>query len=72
MKKAGKLLHVTPSGGVVRFEVEPKMGQPVFDREGKRVGNVIDIFGPTQRPYVKIKPASGVRLEELVGKYVYA
>jgi RNA-binding protein len=71
MKKAGKLLHVTPSGGVGRFEVEPKVGQPVFGRDGKRVGNVIDIFGPVQRPYVKIKPASGVRLEDLVGRYLF-
>lgn len=72
MKRVGKLLHVTPSGGIGRFEVEPKMGQPVFDKDGKRIGNIIDIFGPVERPYVKIKPASGVRLEELVGKYLYA
>jgi len=72
MKRVGKLLHVTPSGGVGRFEVEPKMGQPVFDRSGQRIGNIIDIFGPIQRPYVKIKPASGVELEKLVGRYLYA
>lgn len=72
MKKVGKLLHVTSTGGVGRFEVEPKIGQPVFDKDGKRIGNIIDIFGPTHHPYVKIKPASGVRLEEFVGRYLYA
>lgn len=71
MKAAGRLLHVTPTGGICRFEIEPRMGQPVLDREGRRIGNVTDIFGPVEHPYVKIKPAKGIQLKELVGKSVF-
>ncbi len=71
MKKAGRLLHITPNGGVGRFEVEPKMGQAIFDRNGKRIGNIIDVFGPVSHPYVRIKGAKGVDLKNFVGKTIY-
>lgn len=71
MQKAGRLLHVLPSGGIGRFEIQPKLGQAVYEKSGVRIGNIVDIFGPVNNPYVRIKPASGVDLKQYVGKSLY-
>jgi rRNA processing protein Gar1 len=70
----GKALHVVNRGFVVKAVNSPKLGRPVFDLKKRRVGNVIDIFGPVKAPYVLIKPASGLTAEEqrsLLGSDIY-
>jgi RNA-binding protein len=36
-----------------------------------KIGDVIDIFGPVKRPYVVIKPFSGIDAKIQVGKKLY-
>jgi rRNA processing protein Gar1 len=70
----GKAIHVVDRGFVVRAVSSPKLGRPVFDLKKRRVGNVVDIFGPVRAPYVLIKPASGLTAEEqrsLLGSDIY-
>ncbi len=56
----GKVLHVVRQGMVVKAIIQPKMGRSVLDRKKRRIGNIIDIFGPVKSPYVLIKPATGM------------
>lgn len=70
----GKALHVVKRGLVVKTFKPPKLGRPVFDSKQKRIGNVVDVFGPAKTPYALIKPASGVTSENhrsLIGSDVF-
>ncbi len=35
------------------------LGEPVYSKQGKEVGTVIDVFGPVERPYLKILKKNG-------------
>ena len=67
----GSALHVSKNSGnlIVRTEQEVQIGENVYDKRGKKVGRVFDIFGPVDRPYVAIKGIGEV--DRLVGKTVY-
>jgi RNA-binding protein len=55
-QKIGEVLHMSKSGKlIVRLHTEARIGQPVLDRGGRRVGQVFDIFGPVEAPYASIK-----------------
>jgi rRNA processing protein Gar1 len=50
-------------------------GYPVYDEGQRRVGNVLDVFGPVSNPYIAIKPAHSMTnedLDALVGKELYS
>lgn len=67
-------MHVTRRGLVLR-SVEPiEPGYPVYDEAHRRVGSVLDVFGPVSNPYIAIKPAYSMTnkdLAALVGKGLY-
>ncbi len=55
-KRIGEFLHVSKTGRpVYTLQTEARIGQPVFDAQGKRVGDVFDIFGPVTAPYASIR-----------------
>jgi RNA-binding protein len=55
-QKIGEVLHKSKSGKIiVRLQTETRIGQPVLDKKGKRVGQVFDIFGPVTAPYAAIR-----------------
>ena len=60
MKKLGKVLHVSSATGniIVRTTYQPRVGSKVFDGERRRVGEVFDVFGPVDSPYVAVKPSA--------------
>lgn len=60
----GKILHLSKRGIIAKCLAVPKLGEPVMDRRKKRVGNIADIFGPVNAPYILIKPASGLSAED--------
>ena len=65
-----KALHMTARGLVARGNLAPRMGQSILDASDRRIGNVVDVFGPVSQPYFMVKPASGVfraDLEKLIG-----
>ncbi|MEM3421345.1 MAG: Gar1/Naf1 family protein [Candidatus Hadarchaeum sp.] len=73
MVLTAKILHIRPRGLIARGDQAPKMGQIVLDSSKRRIGNVVDIFGPVRSPYFTIKPASEIKseLNRLVGTEVY-
>lgn len=71
MKLLGKVLHTGTKGPILKASITPKVGQPVFNSKGERVGNIYDLFGPVGSPYTIIKPASGISPKQLVGSALY-
>ncbi len=67
-------MHVTKRGLVLRVERPMKPGNAVYDGERKRVGSILDAFGPVNSPYLAIRPAQAMtheKLAALVGKELY-
>ena len=60
-RRAGELLHTTKTGRpVYRLQAEARIGQPILDGKGRRVGEVFDIFGPVTAPYASVRLRDGV------------
>lgn len=71
MKKLGVVLHKAKSGNLVLKTTEFfKPSLTVYDDEGKKVGFVIETFGPVNSPYVLVKPTTD-RVRKLLGKTLY-
>ncbi|MEO2240578.1 MAG: Gar1/Naf1 family protein [Euryarchaeota archaeon] len=72
MRRLGKALHVTPRGNLIaRADEVPPLGAPVVTRRRERVGIIVDVFGPADRPYVAIRDKSRERLERFVGQELF-
>ncbi|MCK9150949.1 H/ACA ribonucleoprotein complex subunit GAR1 [Methanobacterium alcaliphilum] len=57
MKILGTISHISNKGNIIaRSSQSPALGLPVFTKDNKRIGKVHDVFGPTKKPYVTIKP----------------
>jgi len=51
-----EILHKTPKGFLIaRGKREIKIGSVVIFKN-KKIGKVVDIFGPVAKPYIKILP----------------
>ncbi|MCX8188561.1 MAG: Gar1/Naf1 family protein [Nitrososphaeria archaeon] len=71
MKKLGIVLHKAKSGNLVLKATEFfKSSLTVYDDEGKKVGFVVETFGPVNSPYVLVKPTTD-RIHKLLGKTLY-
>ncbi len=71
MKKLGQVLHQARSGNlIVRVGGFLKPSTAVYDRSGKKVGYVIETFGPVSSPYVSVKPTTD-RVKKLIGSEIY-
>jgi rRNA processing protein Gar1 len=55
--KLGDVLHRSGSSGhlIVRLETETRIGEPIYDGKGNRVGTVFDIFGPVEAPFASVR-----------------
>ncbi len=65
MRRLGKVVHFTKRGLVIRLEREPKLGEAIYNGERRRVGQLLDIFGPVSSPYALVRPAREIATEEL-------
>ncbi|QLD88084.1 H/ACA RNA-protein complex protein Gar1 [Natronomonas salina] len=74
MKRVGEVVRTAQGLAVVRCpdEEHPDVGDRVVDQDLDDVGEVVDVFGPVDRPYVAVSPADGVVLPNLLGKKLYA
>lgn len=71
MKKLGVVLHKAKSGNLVLKGTDFfKPSLTVYDEEGKKVGFVIETFGPVNSPYILVKPTTD-RVRRLLGKTLY-
>ncbi len=68
MRKLGHFSHRSASGRLVVKISEhvrpPKLGVKVFTSDGRVVGLLVDVIGPTKNPYAIIKPLTSDTLLE--------
>ena len=70
----GEYLHTVGRYQVIRGDGVhvPKIGVPLYDQSGKKLGVVADVFGPVSRPYVLVKGSKAqeyfARERDLLGK----
>lgn len=69
MKSVGKVVSLSAGKLVVRTEEPLKAGSKVFDESGNFVGNVLEYFGPTDRPYVLVSPKK--KADHYLGKELF-
>ncbi|MEM3403999.1 MAG: Gar1/Naf1 family protein [Nitrososphaeria archaeon] len=71
MKKLGKVLHQAKSGNLIlKTDIFLKPSVPVYDASNRKVGYVIETFGPVSSPYVSVKPTTD-RVRKLIGAHLY-
>lgn len=74
MRRLGEVVRTAQGVAVVRASDDdpPELGLSVVDENLDRVGRVVDVFGPADRPYLAVTPADGVAPATLLGEKVYA
>ncbi|WP_049899563.1 H/ACA ribonucleoprotein complex subunit GAR1 [Halococcus agarilyticus] len=72
MKRAGEVVRVAQGLAIVRCpdETHPDIGTELSDQELSTVGQVVDVFGPVERPYLAVDPRNEPAL--LLGSRLYA
>tara|TARA_B100001287_G_C22244689_1_gene327577 strand:+ start:225 stop:380 length:156 start_codon:yes stop_codon:yes gene_type:complete len=43
----------------------------IYDSEKRKIGRVVNIFGPVSEPYLAIAPNKGMRITKIIGREVY-
>lgn len=73
MKRLGEVVRTAQGVAVVRSpdDSAPDIGTGVVDESLTDVGDVVDVFGPVEQPYLAVSPNSDVRVATLVGSPVY-
>ncbi len=72
MKAVGYVLRQARSGRIiVKLFVEVPEGSVLYDRRGRKVGVVREVFGPVRSPYASLEPRTD-RIGGLIGEDVYA
>ena len=74
MQRLGTVSRLAQNLLVVRCDDadHPDIGATAVNESLSRVGRVVDVFGPVDKPYVAVAPADGVRTASLVGERLYA
>ncbi len=68
MKKV-KILHRTPKGKIIgTINRQPKINSIIFLKNNSktRLGKIYDVFGPVNKPYVKIIPFNEKAANEIL------
>jgi RNA-binding protein len=78
LKRLGTTLYSVQKKLIVRTEPLsgknaelPRINSVVVDQKKVRIGRVFDIFGPTDRPYIVVKPYRNVDAAVHLGKKLY-
>jgi RNA-binding protein len=76
VRRVGEVVRTAQRLAVVRAPAEaddpPSIGDRVVDETLDEVGEVVDVFGPVDRPYAAVTPDDGVALPPLVGEPLYS
>lgn len=67
MKEAGEVVSHFRRFIICRSTQKGKilLGETVYSEKGAPVGTIVDIFGPVERPYLKILKKNGERVRTL-------
>ncbi len=73
MRRAGTVERISQGLLVVRTTDEryPSLGEHLLDDRLERVGTVVDVFGPVDRPWLAVDPASDTDPPLLLGEPLY-
>jgi len=73
MRRVGEVERLAQGLAVVRAtDAEyAGIGTRLVNSDLDSVGEVVDVFGPVDRPYMAVSPASGVHLPVLLGAPLY-
>ncbi len=67
----GTAIHIAKSGRlVIKAKGDIRGGELIFDERGKKVGKVLEVFGPTRSPYLSVIPADEDS-KRVIGRLVY-
>jgi len=69
MKSLGNVVSVSKGKLVVKTSEPLKAGHKIFDESGNFVGNVLEFFGPTEKPYVLVSPKKNA--DHYLGKELF-
>jgi RNA-binding protein len=59
LRQVGTILHRAKSGRlIVRLSSEVKTNAMLLDKEGKRLGKIIELIGPVRAPYASVSLAT--------------
>lgn len=74
MRRVGTVVRVAQGLAVARSDGDdnPDIGATLVDESLDDVGRVVDVFGPVERPYLAVTPASGRSPPTLLGATLYA
>lgn len=72
MRVLGKPSHISSQKHIiVRSKFSPSIGSRVLDESNSIVGEIIDVFGPVETPFVSIKPVKGASPSEIIKKTLF-
>jgi RNA-binding protein len=73
MRRIGEVARVAAGTIVVRSpdDTYPAIGTEVIDERLDRIGRVVDVMGPTERPYLVVSPESETPPAALLNEPVY-
>ena len=73
MQRAGVVTSVAQGVVVLVSESNdlPSIGVPVVNETLERVGRIVDVIGPVDRPYLVVSPGNGIEPATLLGTTLY-
>ena len=72
MKRAGEVVRVAQGLAVVRCEGDgyPNIGTKLLEDDLSTAGQVVDVFGPVERPFLAVNPTTSPAT--LLGERLYS
>lgn len=72
LHEMGRILHISKSNLILaKVKTPSKIGSFVYLKDGQKIGEIIDIFGPISCPYALIKPLKKLNENEIAGASIY-
>lgn len=70
MKFLGNISHITNSGRLIaKSSKSPSTGVTVYNKDKKKIGKVLSVFGPTKNPYISISVFKSIDLNDFEKSY---
>lgn len=73
MRRVGEIIDVVNGRFVIRTsdDAVPEFGANLIDQELDRIGHVVDVFGPVERPYLTVATDETDPAVDKIGEPVY-
>ncbi len=75
MNRLGEVVRTAQGLAILRAPPEsttrPDIGDKVLNQDLDEIGEIVDIFGPTDRPYIAVSPAAAITPPTLLSEKLY-